>query len=363
MKTVALLGNSDLVIYNFRKELVERLRKEGIQVLILIPKVVHQSFFDEMGCKVYETPIERRGTNPITDLKLLHQYETIFKKEKPDLIYTFTIKCSVYGGFAAARYHIPQITNVTGLGSSILNGGLLEKISEGMYRLGTKKSVCTFYQNEFNESICLKKGIVGKKYRRVPGSGVNLSEFACLPYPLEEKVHFFFISRVMKEKGIEEFLTMAKTIHQEYPMTHFHILGFCEEDYLKNLQELENEGIVEYHGMQQDVYAFQGQNCCLIHPSYHEGMSNVCLESAACGRPIIASDIPGCREIVEDGVTGYLVKSCDSQALTDAVRKFMGLSVKDREKMGLLAREKMEKEFDRNLVVDAYLEESKPYLS
>lgn len=361
-KTVALLGNSDLVIYNFRRELVERLVEEGHRVILLIPQVVHREYFESLHCKIYETPIDRRGTNPIKDYHLFRMYHSILKEERPDMVYTYTIKCSVYGGLAARLLRIPQIANVTGLGSAIKGGGLLKLVSVSLYRMGVKKAVCTFYQNQENMELCLKNKIVGKKYRLIPGSGVNLEQFLRMPYPEEKITHFYYIARVMKEKGIDEYLEAAKAVHEKHPDTCFHILGFCEEDYLKTLQELENEGIVKYHGMQEDILSFQQLNHCTVLPSYHEGMSNVCLESAACGRPVITSRIPGCQETVEDGQTGFLCEAQSAQSLIEAIEKFLLLSNEERAEMGKKGRLKMEKEFDRQHVVDAYMEESRQYL-
>ena len=364
MKTVALLGNSDLVIYNFRKELVERLVSENIRVVVMIPKVVHKDFFENLNCEIYETEIDRRGTNPLKDLKLFFTYKKLLKKIRPDIIYTYTIKCSVYGGIAAHQLHIPQIANVTGLGSAVKAGGMLQYISEKMYKMGVKHAKCTFYQNVENQNLCLKKEIVGESYELLPGSGVNLEQFTYLPLPKDDVVHFLFISRIMKEKGIDQYLETAKYIRKKYPNTCFHVLGFCEEDYLNTLQNLENEGIIKYHGMQDDMVSFQKISHCTIHPSYYaEGMSNVCLESAACGRAVITTNNPGCFETVEDGKTGYIVPMKDSEALIRAVEKFLQLSYEEKEKMGRQGRKKMEQEFDRQIVVEAYLRKSKEWLS
>lgn len=364
MSRVALLGNSDLVIYNFRREIVERLIQDGHEVYILIPKLVHKEFFEGLGCKVFITPIDRRGTNPITDYKLYRLYIKLFKEIKPDIIYTYTIKCSVYGGMAAHKLHIPQIANITGLGSGAVRSRLFQLIYDNMYRIGVKHSVCTFYQNSANEEYCLKHGIVGKKHRLLPGSGVNLEHFELLPYPDDSEVHFLYVSRIMKEKGADEYLELAKAIHKDYPNTVFHVLGFCEEAYQDLLQKYSDEGIIVYHGMQDDMMAFQKISHCTIHPSFYaEGMSNVCLESSSAGRPVITTNNPGCYETVEHGVTGFVVPMKDTACLIETVRKFLDMSYEEKKQMGLAARKRMEEMFDRNIVVEAYMSESSEYIN
>lgn len=190
---------------------------------------------------------------------------------------------------------------------------------------------------------------------------MNLEHFKVLPYPDgDEKIKFLFISRIMKEKGIEQYLDLAKYITEKYKNTEFHILGFCEQEYEKILEDLQKDKIIYYHGLQKDVIPFLKESSCLIHPSYYpEGMSNVCLEASASGRPVITTNRSGCKEIVEDGTTGFIVNIKDSKDLIGKVEKFINLSKTEREKMGLNARKKVEKEFDRNIVVNVYMEQIK----
>lgn len=363
MGTVALLGNSDLVIYNFRREVVERLRAEGHQVVLLIPKLEHREYFEALGCVTFETPIDRRGTNPFKDLKLYRLYKKLLANIRPDIIYTYTIKCSVYGGMAARKLGIPQISNVTGLGSGTTGNKLIKAISEGLYKYGIKDSVCTFYQNKQNQEYCLRKGIKGKNYRLIPGSGVNLNYFSPLPFPKGKETGFMFVSRVMHEKGIDEYLSAARAIKRKYPDTCFYVLGRCEEDYAETLRLMENEGIIKYCGMQDDVREYHLKCQCLIHPSFYaEGISNVCLEAAACGRVVITTDNPGCIETVDNGVSGYIVPKKDTQALVNAIEEFLKLPYEERRLMGVAGRAKAEREFDREIIVEAYMQESRRFL-
>lgn len=364
MATIAMLGNSDLVIYNFRRELVERLVKEGHQVVLLIPELVHKEYFEALGCVTFETPIDRRGTNPIKDYKLYRQYLKLLRNLKPNIIYTYTIKCSVYGGMAARKLGIPQITNITGLGSGNTGNFLIRFISEKMYKFGIKSSVCTFYQNRQNEEYCLKKGIKGKKYQLIPGSGVNLKYFKSLDFPPNDNTSFLYVSRIMHEKGIDEYLAVAKALKPKYPNITFYVLGRCEEEYADILRTMENEGIIIYCGMQDDVRPYLEKCQCLIHPSFYaEGISNVCLEAAASGRVVITTDNPGCKETVDDKVSGYIVPMRDTQALADRIEEFLKLPYEERRLMGVAGRAKAEREFDRDIIVDAYMKESAKYIS
>ncbi|NMA31052.1 MAG: glycosyltransferase family 4 protein, partial [Candidatus Methanofastidiosa archaeon] len=226
------------------------------------------------------------------------------------------------------------------------------------YKMGLKKASCVFFQNKENSDFINIKGIIKGKQKLLPGSGVNLNHYQVLDYPNDKVINFLFISRVMKQKGIDQYLDAASFIKDKYPNTEFHILGFCEETYEDKLIEMQNEGIIQYHGMQRDVREFHKISHCTIHPTYYpEGMSNVLLESAACGRPIIATNRSGCREIVDDCVNGYVVEQQNSRDLIKKIEKFLKLSYEEKKQMGLAGRKKVENEFDRKKVVDAYLEE------
>jgi glycosyltransferase involved in cell wall biosynthesis len=187
---------------------------------------------------------------------------------------------------------------------------------------------------------------------------VNVHKFSLSKYPETDVVHFVYISRIMKEKGIDNYLDSAKYIKQKYPNTQFHVLGFCEERYEEKLNEYESKGYIKYHGMQDDVRKFIRESHCTIHPTYYpEGMSNVLLESAASGRPIITTNRSGCKEVVDNGINGYLVEKNNSDDLINKIEKFIRLSHKDKENMGLKGREKVLNEFDRKIVVDSYWKE------
>lgn len=358
MKTILFIVNHNITIYQFRRELVERLVARGYAVTAALPVIPETEKLKRLGCRVIDVPVERRGTNPAHDFKLMLKYCAILKREKPDLVLTYTIKPNIYGGMACQLLNIPYFCTITGLGTAVEGGGLLRRISLFLYRIGLRKARKVFFQNGQNRRVFREARIRGGESRLLPGSGVNLREYEDIPYPGEDAaVEFLFISRVMKAKGIEEFIETARAVKSRYPCTVFHILGFCEDDYQETLEELTRSGVLSYEGMQEDIRPFMKRCQCLIHPSYHEGMSNVCLEAAASGRAVIASDISGCREAVEEGVTGFLAKPQSAGSLTRAVVRYLGLSYEERKRMGEKGREKMRKEFDREKVVSAYMEE------
>lgn len=359
MKKILILANNDIGLYKFRKEIIQELIKE-YKVVISLPYGEFIPKLEELGCEYIETSINRRGTNPLTDFKLFYKYKDIIKKIKPDVVLTYTIKPNVYGGMACRMERVPYITNITGLGSAIENGGIMQRIGLFLYKTSLKKASCVFFQNKENQQFFQSMRVIENNDRLIPGSGVNLNEYKLLDYPPDDKIHFLFIARIMKEKGIEQYLDAAKHIREKYQNTVFHILGFCEEAYENRLKDMEDSGLIKYHGMQNDVRDFHQISHCTIHPTYYpEGMSNVLLESAACGRPVITTNRSGCREIVDDTINGYIVEQQNSQDLIDQIEKFIALDYEIKKKMGLASREKVEKEFDKKIVIKAYLDEIK----
>lgn len=351
---ILILANSSGGLYDFRNELVLKLLEE-YQVTVSLPDEVRTKELSEEGCKVIYTPINRRGVNPLEDLKLLQSYRRIIKQETPDLILTYTIKPNIYGGFCSRFMKIPYISTVTGLGSTFQRKGMLLKMIVAMYRVGLKKAECIFFQNEENKNIFKRYNIKGKDSRLVSGSGVNLKRHNFEPYPEGDEIHFLFVGRMMKEKGIEELLSAAKELHGQNAI--FELLGYCDENYQDRLNAEEKDGVIKQLGFDPDVHEYIKNCSALVLPTYHEGMSNVLMEASATGRPVIASNISGCMEIFEEGVTGFGAEPGSSEDLICAIRKFQALSVEERAAMGRNARTKMEREFDRNKVVGVYINE------
>ena len=361
MGKILILANSSSGLYGFRNELVVKLLEQH-QVYASLPDDTNNRELEEEGCYIYNTPINRRGMNPIQDIGLFRAYRKLIKEIEPDVVLTYTIKPNVYGGLACRVGRIPYISNITGLGSALENGGLVQKIALTLYKIGLKKASCVFLQNEFNLNFFEEHAITKAPKRLIPGSGVNLSRFQVKPLPKDTK-EFVYISRVMKETGIEEYLEAAKRVQSKYPDAKFHILGYCEEAYEERLKKAKEKGYVIQHGSVKDVRPYLYGVQCLVHPSFYpEGMSNVCLEAAACGRAVITTKRPGCRETVEDGVTGYLIPERNADALTEAVLNFIELTYEQKVAMGLSGRKRMEDRFDRNQIVEAYEEEIKKIL-
>ena len=359
MKRILIICNSLSGLFSFRKELIEKFIEKKHLVYISAPASEYRNFFKDLGCKIIETEVNSRGKNIYQDLKLFKMYRKIIKNIKPDVVLTYTIKPNSYAGLICSKLKVPYIANITGLGSALENAGILQKITIILYRIGLKKAKCVFVQNYDNLEFLKKYKIVKNNYKLIPGSGVNLEYHKLLPYPKNENIIFLYISRLLYEKGIEEYLEVAKYIKSKYKKTEFHILGRCEEKkYIDMVKNLQDRGIVIYHGAVEDVREFHKISNCTIQPSFYpEGMSNVLLESCASGRPIITTNRAGCKEIVEDGINGYVVECKDTDGLKEKVEKFILLSNEQKKQMGLNAREKVEQEFDRNIVINEYLKE------
>lgn len=358
-KKVLILGNSSLVVFGMRGELIERLVKDGYEVIVSFPTDSigkEENPSKEYGCTYIETSVDRRGTNVFRDGALLLSYLKLMKKVKPDIVLTYTVKCSIYGGIACRLLKIPYIINITGLGKGLAEGGVKQKILVMLYKLAVK-SACVFFQNQSDRQFFINNKIRCEKDDLLPGSGVNLAKYAPLQYPEDRKIVFTYIARVMKTKGIDEFLKAAETIRKENSNVEFHICGYYEDDYKEIVEEAQRKDIIRYHGMVQDVRPYEAISHCIVLPTYHpEGVSNVLLEAAACARPIITTNRPGCADVVDDGINGFLVKEKDSQDLIQKMYQFMELPWETRRNMGLAGRIKVEEEFDRQIVVEKYME-------
>lgn len=356
---VLLLSNNDIGLYKFRKELIVALKEEKHDVFFCVPDGPCVDTIKELGCEFIPCDlIDRHGRNPFKDLQLINFYKKTLKVLKPDIVFTYTIKPNVYGGIACSKLKIPFVSNVTGLGTSIENGGFTKRVSLFLYKIGMKKAKKVFFQNEENEAFLLKNKIIKCPYDLLPGSGVNLSQYKYMPLPDDGLLHFAFVARIMKEKGIEQYLDAAIYIKEKYPQTRFHVCGYCEQNYEERIKELVEKEIVIYHGLVDDMSNIYRIVCCVVHPTFYpEGLSNVLLESCASGRPIITTDRSGCREVVDNGLTGFIVKQKDSLDLINKIETFISLDKNTRAKMGIAARKKVEQEFDRRIVVDKYLKE------
>lgn len=348
---VLIAANYDVGLYQFRKELLEKLLEEH-QVMISLPYGSLVDPLQEAGCIFIDTPVDRRGLNPIKDFSLFRQYQKLLKQHKPDLVVTYTIKPNIYGCLACRMKKVSYAANITGLGTAFQKKGLLRSFVTLLYRSSLKKARVVFFENDGNRQVFIDEKIVpAEKTVLLNGAGVNLERYALKPYPKTGPVRFLFVGRVMEEKGINELFSSMKRLREEGADCTLDVLGGYEEDYAVTIRRYEEEGWLRYHGYQKDVRPFIENAHCFVLPSYHEGMANTNLECASMGRPLITSNIPGCKEAVLEGQSGLLCEPKDADSLYDAMRRFLELTWEQREAMGLAGRQHMETVFDKRLVV------------
>ncbi len=364
-KIIAVVTNNDDDIYCFRKELIESIIDNGYDVLISCPNGEKFELMQDIEYYYDDPYIDRRGTNIFADAKLFLHYLKLLKTYKPSIVLTYTVKPNIYCSLAAHFLKIPVINNVTGFGSVIRESGLVQKIVMFLFKLAFRKSACVMFQNETNMQLARNLKLVKGEHLLVPGSGVNIERYYYQKYPdggngvNGETVVFNYLGRVMFDKGVNDYIKAAELIKKDYPNTEFNILGFIEptEDYyIDILEDLDKKNIVKYRGSQKDIKPFLARAHATIHPStYGEGMSNVLLESASSGRPLITTDNPGCMETVIDNQTGFIYKGGDVDALYSKIKQFLELPNSEREKMGAQGRDYIKNNFSRDIVIDAYL--------
>ena len=346
-------------LYKFRKELFEKLISLNHDVYVSLPYDEYVPKLQELGCGCIETNFNRRSTNPINDIGLLIKYIQFIKKIKPDVVLTYTIKPNIYGGMACRLLNVPYIANISGLGTAVKNKGILQKLTLFLYKIALKKVNCAFFQNSENMQFFIDKNIALKNnHRLIPGSGVNLNFYAFEDYPLDtDKIIFTFIGRVMKDKGIDELLKAAEKIKQLYSNTKFNVIGNFDEDYTTKIKEYTDRGIINYLGYQDNIPMHIKNSHAIVLPSYHEGTANVLLESASTGRPVLASNVAGCKETFDENVSGFGFEAKNAESLYDTIVKFIETPYEQKRSMGIAGRKKMEKEYSRDIIINAYLEE------
>lgn len=353
---ILIITNHSYMLYRFRRELIAQLQKDH-EVVLSMPFVGHEEDFRAMGLRCIHTEVDRRGINPKTDLKLMETYRKLLKAEQPDLVLTYSIKPNIYAGLMCSMMGIPFCANVQGLGTAFQRKGLAQFVTL-LYRTALKRAKVVFFENEGNAREFIDRKILHReKITVLPGAGINLDCYPLTTYPENDRIRFLYLGRIMKEKGIDELFEAVRRLHNEFgDKVILDLVGFFDDDYEEQVNQLVSDGIAVFHGFQTDPTPYYAAADCVVLPSYHEGLSNVLLEAAAIGRPVITSNIHGCKEAVNDGETGLLCLVKDADDLYEKMRRMAALSRGEREKMGLQGRQKVRQEFEKNMVVRKTME-------
>jgi glycosyltransferase involved in cell wall biosynthesis len=363
-KKIAIIENHELGIYSIRHDLVKAIAENyDLDVLTELDDSFKNGDLESL---VRFVDVGKAVLNPLAAVKYLSSLHKALKESKPDVCITFTIRPAIYGNLVTNRLKISTISTITGTGPLFESKSLSYTIARWLYKRVLKKTKFVFFPNYDDLNEFVNRGYINKgQAKRVPGSGVNNAQFAPQQSSRKNdgKFIFLYISRLLKDKGIMEFVESASIVKSQFPNAEFHIVGPLWGGNKKSLTVTEKElndwiekKLIIYHNKQVDVRPFIADADCVVMPSYREGMSNVLLEAASMARPLIATDVTGCKDIVEDGVNGFLCKVKNSEDLSLKMKKMMGLSVLEREQMGIKGREKMIKEFDKKLVIQMYLQ-------
>ena len=349
---ILMITNHSYMLYRFRRELIKELQKEH-EVILSMPFVGHEEDFKSMGLKCIHTDVDRRGINPKTDLKLIQTYRKLLKTERPDMVISYSIKPNIYAGLICRMLKIPYCANVQGLGTAFQRKALAQFVTV-LYRTALKKAKTVFFENQGNaQEFTDRKILPQEKITVLPGAGINLEAYPCMPYPKNDQVRFLYIGRIMKEKGVDELFAAMRRLHDTLgDQVRLDLVGFFDDDYEAEVNALVEEGIAVFHGFQTEPRPYYTAADCVVLPSYHEGLSNVLLEAAATGRPVITSNIHGCKETVNDTETGLLCRVQDADDLYEKMLQMVKYSHSHRENMGLAARRKVEREFEKKMVVN-----------
>jgi len=362
-KTILISTNTSWNIINFRLGLLKALQKEGFEIVVLAPQDKYSSFFKEYGFRYYDIKINNKGTNPLEDFKLTVEYYKVLKQIKPDLILNYTIKPNIYGTIAANFLKIPTINNIAGLGTLFVNENIVTKVAKYLYKYSQSKASHIFFQNKEDFELFTSEQLAEvQKSSILPGSGIDTSKFVPIPKKRkDDKIVFLLIARMLWDKGIQEYIEAARIIKSKYNNVEFQLLGFLDVANKTAISKEQmdlwvEEGIVNYLGTSDNVKNEISQADCIVLPSfYREGTPRTLLEAASMAKPIITTNNIGCKDIVDDGVNGYLCKIKDKNDLADKLEKMILLSEKERILMGEKGRKKMKEEFEEQIIIDNYL--------
>lgn len=361
-KTIIISYNTARYLYRFRKAIITELLVRNFKVIVVVPKDEYSSKLLDLGCDVYDIDISNKGSNPIRDFITFLAYLKIYRKIKPDLALHFTIKPNIYGTLAARILGIPCINMITGIGTAFINNSWLTRVVEFLYRFSQNGSHKVLFQNSDDLNLFVDKGLVSlEKVELISSSGVDLSHFAIVPMPNNNYPIFLLIARMLKDKGVVEFVEAARLVKERFPNTRFQLLGQLDVVNRTAITRAKVEswcsaGIVEYLGETDDVRPYIATVDCVVLPSYREGLSRTLLEAAAMGRPIVATDVPGCREIVDSGVSGYLCEVRNVVDLAGKMEKLLMMTNEHRTQMGKKGRILMERKYDEKKIITRYLD-------
>ncbi len=359
---IAIVINTSWNIYNFRLGLIKSFIERGDEVIAIAPKDDFSELLMQEGCAFIPVEMDTKGSNPIKDLLLIYRLYKTYKKTKPDVILQYTIKPNIYGSIAARFLKIPTICNVSGLGTVFLKDDLLSKISRLLYKFAFTFPAKIFFQNNDDKTLFLDQKLIHSTLTEtIPGSGINLEKFPSIPLPHNQPFVFLLISRIISDKGIYEFIDAIKILKEKGVKARFQLLGAKDPAHKRGISLgevgawIQNE-TVEYLGTTNNVQPYIAKADCVILPSYREGMPRTLLEAGSTGRPIIATDVPGCNHIVEDGYNGFLCKVKNAKDLAAKMLEMMSLDKAALEMMGGNSRTKVENTFSERIIINKYQE-------
>ena len=354
---ITLIGNSDLVLYNFRKELISSLINNNHEVIIICPNGKKVNLLISLGAKHINWSVNRHSKNPFIEIYSLYALNNILKKLNSDFVLSFTIKPNIYSGILSRFYKFKHIPNITGLGQVFSRKNLTRFLIIILYKISFKFSKIIFLQNSSDLNLFKSLKIYTNKLQLLPGSGVNIDEFSYTEYPSDQKgIKFLYLGRIMKEKGFDLYTEAAKIIKSGQKNIEFIVCGFPEKGYESILNKAINEGIIHFKGNLIDIRPIIKLCHCLIQPSFYpEGISNVVLEASSMGRPVITSDNVGCGELVIDNKSGLIFEKKNLTDLVFKINKFINLSFENKLELGLNSREIMVKNYNRSIIVLTYL--------
>jgi len=360
---IYLCANTSWYLYNFRRNLIRTLIERGHSVTTIAPHDRFSKKLQKLGCKTFPIYIDNKGTNPLRDIRTFVRYLFLYSRARPDVIANFTIKPVIYSSLSASFFRIQTINTITGLGTAFLSESHVKSIVQWLFRLSLRRSKTVYFQNKDDKFVFLESNLVDKDQAvLIHGSGVDLTHFAFKPLANESTDRFVLISRMLWDKGIGEFIEAARTISKKNLNATFQLVGPSNIDNRTAIpddviQEWSKEGIVEYMGMVDDIRSILSDATCVVLPSYREGLSRILMEASAVGRPIITTDVPGCRDIVTHGYNGLLCQPRDSVDLTNTIQHFMKLPQRQKMEMGQNARIRSEDMFDQHTVNQTYVAE------